>query len=337
MYAVPSPQFYAGLTLSLLLAACSSVPTAPIAKPAKEVLIIAHRGASGLMPEHTIEAYDLALHSYADFIEPDLIMTKDNVLIVRHENELSDSTDVAKKFPKRKKTKTIDGEKITGWFSEDFTLKEIKTLRANQRFDIRDQSYNGKFAIPTFEEVLKLIKEKKTPTGKPVGIYPEIKHGRYFRGINKPMENQVLELLKKYGYSKKTDPAIIQAFEKDTLIYLRPQTELRLMQLLGSEAVSDQTLKDIATYADGIGPSKSMILPSTPEGNLAPATDLIQRAHADHLFVHPYTFRSDRNFLHPSYKEDPVKEYQQFFELGVDGVFTDFPEDAAKARESTGT
>jgi glycerophosphoryl diester phosphodiesterase len=320
------------ILISLFSLGCQSTPPQRLESKSKP-LVIAHRGASGHLPEHTLEAYQLAIQSYADFVEPDLVSTKDGILIVRHENELSDTTDVAKKFPKRKTTKTIDGVKITGWFSEDFTIKEIKTLRAFQRFDFRDQDYNGKFGIPTFEEVLKMIAGKKTPDNKQVGIYPEIKHGKYFRSLGLPLEEKALALLNQYGFVSKTDPAIIQSFEPESLMFLRSKTQLRLVQLLGSDAVSLDTLERITQFADGIGPNKILILPENPDGTLGTPTNLVKMAHGLKLFVHPYTFRSDRNFLNPVYQEDPQREYQRFFELGVDGVFTDFPEDAAKAKE----
>lgn len=317
----------------LALVGCQTAPKVAVKKA--KPLIIAHRGASGHLPEHTLEAYDLAIKSYADFIEPDLVISKDGVLIVRHENELSDTTDIAKKFPKRKKTKTIDGEKKTGWFSEDFTLKEIKTLRANQRLAYRNQDQNGKFLIPTFQEVLEFLKDKKTPAGERVGIYPEIKHGKYFRGLNLPLEAKAVGLLSQYGYSKKSDPAIIQSFEKDSLLTLRRLTELRLVQLTWEGRVTAEDLRQIASYADGIGPNKQQILPINDQGIPGEPTDLVKLAHQSLLFVHPYTFRSDEKMLPATYAGDPTKEYQRFFELGVDGIFTDFPEDAAKSVETT--
>lgn len=320
------------LTFSSFLVGCQTTEKAVLKKT--RPVIIAHRGASGHLPEHTLEAYDLAIRSYADFIEPDLVITKDGHLIVRHENELSDTTDVARKFPKKKKTKTIDGEKKTGWFSEDLTLKEIKTLKAKQRLDFRDQSQNGKFSVPTFAEVLEFLKDKKTPSGERVGIYPEIKHGRYFRGLNLPLEEKTAALLSQYGFRTKSDPAVIQSFEKDSLLALRRLTELRLLQLTWEGTLTSEDLRQIASYADGLGPNKEQILPNRDDGTQGPPTDLIALAHQHHLFVHPYTFRSDEQMLPKAYESDPQREYVKFFELGVDGLFSDFPEDAAKARES---
>lgn len=322
----------ATLAITFFISGCQTSQKV-VLKKVKPV-IIAHRGASGHLPEHTLEAYELAIRSYADFIEPDLISTKDGHLIVRHENELSDTTDVAKKFPKRKRTKTIDGEKKTGWFSEDFTLKEIKNLRAKQRLTYRDQSYNGKFLIPTFEEVLEFIKDKKTPTGERIGIYPEIKHGTYFRGLNLAMEEKTVALLAQHGFRSKSDPAIIQSFEKDSLLILRRLTELRLLQLTWEGPLTSENLQQIASYADGIGPNKEQIIPNRNDGTQEAPSNLVALAHQNKLFVHPYTFRSDEQMLPKAYDGDHQKEYFKFFDLGVEGIFSDFPEDAAKARES---
>ena len=317
----------------LFLVACQS-PSPQAQLPQSKPLVIAHRGASGHLPEHTIPAYELAIQSYADYIEPDLVITKDGVLIIRHENELSDTTDVAKKYPKRKAKKTIDGQPVTGWFSEDFTLKEIKTLRTKQRFPFRDQSQNGKHSIPTFEEVLKLVSQTKSPNGETVGVYPELKHPSYFRSINLPLEEKVTELLHQYGYKTKKDLAIIQSFEPESLQRLRKLTDLKLVQLTWQGDLTKEDLFKIASYADGIGPNKRQIVPETTEGKLGLPTNLVKWAKEAKLLVHPYTFRSDASLLHSEYENDPQKEYQKFFELGVDGVFSDFPEDAAKAKST---
>lgn len=318
---------------SLFVVACQT-PAPQAQLPKAKPLVIAHRGASGHLPEHTIPAYELAIQSYADYIEPDLVITKDGVLVVRHENELSDTTDVATKYPKRKTKKTIDGQAVTGWFSEDFTLKEIKTLRTKQRFPFRDQSQNGKHSIPTFEEVLKLVSQTRSPTGEAVGVYPELKHPAYFRGLNLPLEEKVIGLLHQYGYKTKKDLAIIQSFEPESLQRLRKLTDLKLVQLTWQGELTKEDLVKIASYADGIGPNKRQILPETTDGKLGQPTQLVKWAKEAKLLVHPYTFRSDLSLLHSEYENDPQKEYQKFFEMGVDGVFSDFPEDAAKAKTS---
>lgn len=308
-------------------------------------LIIGHRGASGQRPEHTLEAYSLAMDQGADFIEPDLVSTKDGILIARHENEISETTDVAVKFPKRKTTKTIDGHRVTGWFTEDFTLKEIETLRAKERLPQRDQSYNGKFQIPTFQEILELVKKRNSELGRtrPIGIYPETKHSTHFRDLGLPLEPGLLKLLTQFGYTQKTSPVFIQSFETTNLKELRKKTELRLVQLLDDpdlspfdlvklgiqktyrDLSSSQGLKEISSYADGVGPYKRYILPVDPQGNLQPPTDFVTRAHAVGLQVHTWTLRGEKDFLHPSYQGSFEAEFHALFKAGVDAVFTDFP------------
>jgi glycerophosphoryl diester phosphodiesterase len=316
-------------------------------------LIIAHRGASGYRPEHTLASYELAIRMGADFIEPDLVSTKDHVLIARHENEISETTDVAThpEFAGRRTTKKIDGREVTGWFTEDFTLAEIKTLRAKERLPFRDQSFNGQFEVPTFAEVIALAKRKSAETGRVIGTYPETKHPTYFRSIGLPLEEPLLAALKEAGYSGRTAPVYIQSFEVGNLKRLRQVTDLPLIQLMEAEgrpwdltaAGDPRTYHDLATpaglaeiaeYADGIGPDKRRIVPAGPDGRLLPATSLVADAHAAGLLVHPWTFRSDGDFLAPEYKGDPGKEYDQFFSLGVDGLFSDFSDTAVKARET---
>lgn len=317
----------------------------------KDILIVGHRGASGYLPEHTLESYALAISMGADFIEPDLVMTKDKVLIVRHENEISETTDVSIKFPNRKKTKKIDGRNVTGWFVEDFTLKEIKTLRAKERLPDRDQSNNGKFGIPTFAEVLHLAKTKSLESGKTVGVYAETKHPSYFKSIGLPLENNVASELKKVGWTQAEAPVILQSFELSSLRKLKSLVNCRLVFLYSNantQAYDDVLDKNSKTYGDymkpeelkklaaivyGIGPNKRLILPVDEHGNFLPATSLIADAHKEGLKVHPYTFRSDAAFLAAPYQGDPQKEYLQFFELGVDGLFSDFTDHAVQARQ----
>ncbi|MDG2243461.1 MAG: glycerophosphodiester phosphodiesterase [Rhodospirillaceae bacterium] len=312
-------------------------------------LVIGHRGASGLMPEHTLEAYTLAIEQGAHFIEPDLVSTRDGVLIARHENELSDTTDVADKFPERKTTRFIDGREMTGWFVEDFTIQEIRTLRATQRLAFRDQSKNGKFGIPTFDEVLALIQRESVVRGRKIGVYPETKHPTYHQSIGLALEEPMLEALGRARLTRRSDWVFIQSFEVDNLRALNEMTDVRIVQLLGFgvEAPFDQEvrgtrltyekmitnvgLSEIATYADGIGPWKVLILPRDREGNPFPATDLISRAHKLGLLVHAYTYRDEARYLIKPYKNDPMAEYQRFFSLGLDGVFTDFPYTAVRA------
>ena len=267
----------------------------------------------------------------ADFIEPDLVSTKDGVLIARHENEIGGTTDVAERFPDRKTTKTIDGQAITGWFTEDFTLAEIKSLRAKERLAFRSHTYDGKFQLATFDEVIDLAQKLGRELGRPIGIYPETKHPTYFRGINLPLEEKLLASLEKHGWNRKDAPVFIQSFEQENLRTLRKQTQVRLIQLAGTAAmVTPEKLKDIATYADGIGPDKRLVIPVAADGTVGRPTDLVARAHALGLLVHPYTLRIDKEFLPAGYKGDAEIEFKQFRDAGVDGLFTDFPDVAAR-------
>lgn len=328
------------------------VSTASALDPLPSPLVIAHRGASGVMPEHTLEAYSLAIEQGAHFIEPDLVITRDGVLIARHENELSDTTDVAVKFPERKTTKTVDGRVVEGWFAEDFTIDEIRTLRARQRLSFRDQSMNDRYSIPTFDEVLALIKRESMRRGQPIGVYPETKHSNYHQKIGLPLEGTLIATLDGAGLNAADDWVFIQSFEVENLRKLNRMTELRLVQLLGfgSEApydqavaqtgmtyadmITDQGLVGVAEYADGIGPWKVLIVPQDREGNAFPATDLIERAQAAGLLVHAYTFRDEPRYLTKAYGGDSLKEYQYFLDLGLDGFFTDFPSTALQALDN---
>ena len=292
-------------------------------------LVIAHRGASGYRPEHTLAAYELAIELGADFIEPDLVSTRDGVLVVRHENEISETTDVAGRpeFRDRRTTKEIDGRPVTGWFTEDFTLAEIKTLRARERLAFRNHSYDGQFEIPTFREVLDLAERKGA------GVYPETKHPSYFRSIGLPLEEGMIEALDAAAFRGKSGgkdaPVFLQSFEVGNLRRLREMTDLRLVQLLEKEGrpwgadrsyldmATPEGLSEIASYADGIGPDKRLILSTG---------SLVDDAHAAGLLVHPWAFRSDPSFLAPEYEGDPGREYEQFLKLGVDGFFSDFPD-----------
>jgi glycerophosphoryl diester phosphodiesterase len=316
-------------------------------------LIIAHRGASGYRPEHTLASYELAIRMGADFIEPDLVATQDGVLIARHENEISGTTDVAGRaeFAGRKTTRRIDGQEVTGWFTEDFTLAEIKTLRAKERLPFRDHSFDGRFEVPAFAEVLALAHRKSAETGRTIGVYPETKHPTYFRSLGIPLEEPLLAALKEAGYRGRTAPVYIQSFEVENLRELRKSTDLPLIQLLEAEGqpwdfavtgdartyhdlATPSGLAEIAAYADGIGPNKRMIVPAGPDGRLLSPTSLVADAHRAGLLVHPWTFRSDGSFLAAEYGGDPEREYHQFFSLGVNGLFSDFSDTAGRARET---
>jgi glycerophosphoryl diester phosphodiesterase len=316
-------------------------------------IVIAHRGASGHRPEHTLESYQLGIEMGADFIEPDLVITRDGVLIARHENEISQTTDVADRpeFADRKATRRISGLEVTGWFTEDFTLAEIKTLRARERLPFRDHSLDGQFQIPTFEEVLDLAVRKSAETGRTIGVYPETKHPSYFRNLGLPHEEPLLAALKKRGWTDRDAPVFIQSFETGNLRDLRQRTAVRLIQLLDeagrpwdftasgdlrtyADLATPEGLAWIATYADGIGPNKRLIVPMDHDRQLLPPTSLVKDAHIAGLMVHPWTFRSDPQFLAPAYEGRPEREYEQFYALGVDGVFSDFPEVAVGAQRS---
>ncbi len=315
----------------LAIVGAAAISLSPQSAEPSKPLIIGHRGAAGRRPEHTLEGYRLAAQMGADYIEPDLVSTKDGVLVARHENEIGCTTDAADRFPDRKRTKTIDGMKVTGWFTEDFTLAEVKTLRARERLPFRSHDFDGQFLVPTFGEVIELAQRLGKELGRPIGIYPETKHPTYFRGISLPLEETLMRALETHGWNDRNAPVFIQSFEPSSLRLLRPKTALRLIQPIDEGTVpTDAQLREIATYADGIGPNLRLVVPAA-EGRTLPPTDLVKRAHAAGLLVHIWTLRNEPVFLSPSYGGDPAKEYRQFRDLGVDGLFTDFPDTAAAA------
>ena len=383
-----------GLLASGLLVACAVVspsssgryPTLTGAKP----LVLAHRGASGYLPEHTLAAYKKAIDMGADFVEPDLVVTKDGHLVARHEPNITATTDVSTlpEFAALKTTRKVDGIDETGWFATDFTLAELKTLRAKQAMAERDQSFNGQFEIPTFREILDLVKvenaenAKKGLRGRVIGVYPETKHPTFHTDAGLPIEPRLLAILNEYGLNKKDSAVIIQSFEVNNLKELRKRTPVRLVQLIDGDGVdsagkvtlaapSEQPydfvvgkdkrnfadmltpagLKDIKTYADGIGPWKPYIAsgaqvmgadgkPKDLNGDgkiddrdrvALPATSVIKDAHAAGLFVHAFTFRNEPRRLYSDYKGDPKAEYVKFYKLGVDGLFSDFTDTAVEA------
>jgi glycerophosphoryl diester phosphodiesterase len=347
------------LLIAALVPACSASESQAMEKPLDgQVIVIAHRGASGERPEHTIASYTLAIEQRADFIEPDLVLTKDGVLVARHENEISETTDVAAKpeFANRKTTKTIDGQQMTGWFTEDFTLAELKTLRAKERLpQLRKENtaYDGQFEVPTFEEILELAKTQSAKTGRIIGVYPETKHPSYFASIGLSHEAPLLALLTKYGYTERNAPVFIQSFEVGNLQALRPKTKLRLIQLMdekGSPAdrpdlsypqmATVEGLKAISAYADGIGPNKGLVIPRNLIGNLGEPTRLVADAHKSGLAVHPWTFRRENYFLPLGQKSgidprsigDLETEIAAFLATGVDGIFSDNTAQAVVAR-----
>jgi glycerophosphoryl diester phosphodiesterase len=303
-------------------------------------IVIAHRGASGHRPEHTLAAYELGALQGADYIEPDLVSTRDGHLVARHENEISGTTDVAERpeFAARRATKTIEGAAADGWFAEDFTLAELKTLRARERIPALrpgNTEYDRRYEIPTFQEVIDLAARLA------VGIYPETKHPSYHRSIGLPLEPALVDALRRNGLDRPGAKVFVQSFESGTLQMLRAELSVPLVQLLGPRgAGGPEALRAIAGYADAVGPAKAHIIPRDAAGASLPPTHFVEDAHAAQLLVHPYTFRRENTFLPAELRrgEDPAApgdlaaELRQFFALGVDGVFADFPDVAARAR-----
>ncbi|MBD2435935.1 glycerophosphodiester phosphodiesterase [Nostoc sp. FACHB-110] len=318
-------------------------------------IVIAHRGASGYLPEHTLAAYELAINLGADYIEPDLVATKDGVLIARHENEISQTTDVAhhREFAHLHTTKIIDGETKTGWFTEDFTLAEIKTLKATERIPqirLANTKYNGLWEIPTLQEIIDLAKHKTATLGRKIGIYPETKHPSYFQSIGLPLEDNLLTTLITNDYQGANASVFIQSFEVANLQYLAQKTNLPLVQLINltgqpydvilrgesqtyADLITTSGLESIAEYAQAIGIHKDILVPKDSTGKLQAATNLVQDAHAVGLQVHIWTFRNEDCFLPLDFLGDPEKEAELFFNLGVDGVFSDFADLAVAVRD----
>lgn len=317
-------------------------------------IVIAHRGASGERPEHTIAAYTLAIEQGADFIEPDLVLTRDGQFVARHENDITDTTDVASRpeFADRKTSKTIDGTKHSGWFTEDFTLAELKTLRAKERLPLlrrANRRYDGRFEIATLREIIALAKAASARTGRTIGIYPETKHPSYFAAIGLPMEALLVAELKAAGWDRADAPVFIQSFEVNNLKALKQLTRVRLIQLMSADGgpadraapsyaamASREGLARIAQYAAGIGPQKEMVV--AKDGTV---TSLVADAHAAGLQVHPWTFRAENFFLpgglrsgiNPARHGRLDEEILRHIDAGVDGFFTDYPYQGVQARD----
>ncbi len=327
-------------------------------------LVIGHRGASGYRPEHTLGSYQLAIEQCADYIEPDLVSTRDGVLVARHENEIGGTTDVAAhpEFAARKATKTIDGASVTGWFTEDFTLAELKTLRAKERLPAvrpANTAYDGQFEVPTLQEVLTLARRSRTCDGKPVGVYPETKHPTYFDSIGLSLEEPLVRTLDRNGYGRRTSPVFVQSFETGNLEQLNRMTSVRLVQLVDctgapydlraagstttyADLVTPAGLAGIARYADGLGACKSLIIPRDAAGNLLAPSNVVRDAHRRGLIVHGWTFRRENQFLpvdfrvgtDPNAVGDLGGEIQAFLDTGMDGFFTDNPDLGVAAAEA---
>lgn len=329
---------------------------------ARKPIVIAHRGASGLRPEHTELSYNLAIDQGCDFIEPDLVPTKDGHLVARHENEIGGTTDVGSRpeFADRKATKTIDGQSLTGWFTEDFTLAEIKTLRARERLpQLRpaNTKYDGQAQLLTFDEVVAIARAGGQRTGRTIGVYPEMKHPGYFASIGLPIEDRLVALLKKHDLDSATAPVFVQCFEVTPLKTIRGKTKARLVLLTAGQGgppdlpnvtyaqlTSAAGLKEVALYADGLGPEKTQVIPQDAD-TLLPATSLVKDAHAAGLVVHPWTVRAENYFLPASLRRGDAKAadylaqtgdvqavFKALYAAGVDGLFSDFPGLAVAAR-----
>ncbi|MGW7529502.1 glycerophosphodiester phosphodiesterase family protein [Streptomyces sp. NPDC054783] len=326
--------------------------------------IVGHRGASGYRPEHTFGSYNLALDLGADVVEAgDLVPTKDGHLVCRHEPEIGGTTDVAShpEFADRKTTKMLDGIATTGWFTEDFTLAELKTLRAVERIPANrphNTLYNGRWEIPTFEEVLKWQDEQTRKRGKQVWIYPETKHPTYFRKLGLGLEERVAKLLRKYGKDDRNSPVILQSFEPSSIQKLNRLVDNPLVVLLSSadsrpydfveagdprtvaDLITPKGLREIAGYAQGIGPTLDLIIPKNADGTLGKPTTLVSDAHKVGLILHPYTMRNENPFLPAEYRKggaadgygDPFGAFKTYFATGIDGVFTDNADTGLLAR-----
>ena len=335
--------------IRFIFAALMFAASPAIAQNSPHPLVIAHRGASGERPEHTRAAYELAIDQGADFIEPDLVMSRDGQLIVRHENEISGTTDVATRpeFADRRTTRTIDGIATEGWFTEDFTLAELQTLRARERLpDLRPG--NTVFVdepILTFQQVIDIARAGSARTGRVIGVAPELKHPTYFTSLGLPMEPPFIEALTANALMAADSPILIQCFEVETLRSLNEHTDAPLLQLMaGSGGPADRPdltyaamaapggLAEIATYADAIGVDAAMIVPRGETGTSSTPTPLIADAHAAGLMVVAWTFRAEEQFLPVDYRGDLPGWLRRFYAMGIDAVFSDFPGVAVRAR-----
>ncbi len=344
------------------------------AGPRAVPIVIGHRGASGYVPEHTLVSYFIAVEQGADYIEPDLVSTADGALIARHENEIGATTDVAHhpRFASRRTRKVIDGRAVEGWFTEDFTLAEIKTLRARERIaGIRpgNARLDGQLEIPTLEEILSLVRALETrreeaarargaPRPPRIGVYPETKHPTYFAQCGLALEAPLLATLARHGYAGERAPVFIQSFETGNLRALSRQTRIPLVQLIEEsgtpydlaasgevrtyrELVTPRGLAEIARYAAAIGVAKGLIIPREADDSLGARTSLVQDAHAAGLEVHAWTFRAENQFLpaplrsgsDPAAPGDVQTEVQAYLEAGIDGFFIDQPGLGALARD----
>ena len=327
--------------------------------PKHKTLVIGHRGASGYRPEHTLASYELAARLGADFIEPDLVATKDHILVARHEPEISGTTDVANRpeFADRKRTVLLDGVSVTGWFTHDFSLAELKALRAVERipqFRQRNTLYNGLFEVPTFQEVLDLRVRLERELDRTIGVYPETKHPTYFRDLGLPLEEPLVAILRRNGLDRADAPAFVQSFEAANLRYLHTSLSLKTRKVFLTGAaggpfadprpyadyLTPAGLAELNDFVAGIGPEKGQIIPRLPDGSLGTPTSLVSDAHDAGLVLHPYTFRAENNFLPIDYRVGTdlaaygraIDEQVTFLRAGIDGLFTDQPDIGVLAR-----
>ena len=355
------------LSLGVLAGSGTATPPATDSRPSAtetQPLVFGHRGASGYRPEHTLASYELAIRLGVDVIEPDLVITKDGHLVARHEPEISGTTDVTQRpeFADRRTTKNVDGVPVTGWFTEDFTLRELRTLRAIERIpQIRPRNtlYNGRYQVPTFQEVIDLAKRASRQYGRKIGIAPETKHPTYFRAQGLPLEPPLVRTLVRNGLNRPNSAVYVQSFEVSNLVALRSRLRVNLVQLTSArgapydfvatgdprtyaDLVSPAGLRRVARYADVLGPEKTQIVPRDPAGVSQAPTTLVRDAHRAGLAVVPYTFRNENAFLPAELRigTDPAQygnafaEYEQFFRLGVDGLFSDNGDTAVEARDA---
>lgn len=331
------------LTRRALAASLSALPFAAKAAERPRPLVIAHRGASGYRPEHTLGAYTLAIEQGADFIEPDLVLTRDGVLVARHEPEIGETTDVASRpeFATRRTAKMVDGARMEGWFVEDFTLAELKTLRARERLpNLRPGSarFDGREAIPTFQEVVDLARAESRRTGRTIGLYPEMKHPAYLAKAGLPIEPRLASALKMNDLDARDAAVFVQCFEAAPLKAFAQLSRARRVMLVDRKdaaLVTAAGLKDIAGFADGVGPHYALVL--NPD---LTATSVVKDAHAAGLAVHPWTVRAENQFLPPMLRKgaddaahgDAAALCKALYAAGADGVFSDFPDIAARAR-----
>jgi len=327
-------------------------------------LVIGHRGAAGYRPEHTLASYELAVRLGVDVIEPDLVATKDGVLVARHEPEISGTTDVARHpgFAGRRTTRAVDGVPVTGWFSDDFTLAELRTLRAVERIPAlrpHNALYDGRERVPTFQEILDLAARASRRYGRRIGVAPEAKHPTYFRERGRPLEPALVRALDRNRLNRPGAGVYVQCFEVSTLVALRSSLRVALVQLTSAtgapydlvaagdprtyeDLTTPAGLRQVARYADVLGPDKTQIVPRDAAGASRPATTLVRDAHRAGLAVVPYTFRNENAFLplelrsgtDPAAYGDASGEYADFFRLGVDGLFTDNGDTAVEARDT---